>query len=553
MNDSGTQTGPSRPLWWLAAIWLGLGLFRVALNGLLGFPFIFDDELEYWLYAHQLLSGQWVFHYAGAITHYPAYVYPLFVSLVLRLSSSLHTQYLLVRTVDAFVISTVVFPVYRFGVDLGLGERRALWAALMSGLVSGADYASTIMAENLFYPLSLVILYLLWRSGRDPRPGRSLLLGLLTGVGILLKPQGLFFIPLGLVVAVMALASTRDPRRIATGALAYALGLVPILSTRLVIARAEGYRHLFTLHAFMGFYRAQGGVHREPPAGLEAHYAAAYAVILLLVGALLPLVAIFGPRRIRDRGFWTITILATVGLVLYFSRNTVLYNLLGVGGAHGGRQARAQERYLFEVLPLWFLAAGAQFGRGLRSFRAWGLVLGLAGATVALAAVWLPDFFGQLVTFDAPGLTGYYWLSLQHPALILPALILLSLLGLSTLLTRRPYGAMVALVAMCLTWYPGIDATTSLTNAQAAAPLVPWIRAQVPSGDILGWDQSTVNSGIMHTVEFWRVKPWRGLESPRATGAEACRTWVLTRPSTPPASGTRQLDGYALLPPPCRS
>jgi hypothetical protein len=29
---------------------------------------------------------------------------------------------------------------------------------------------------------------------------------------------------------------------------------------------------------------------------------------------------------------------------------------------------------------------------------------------------------------------------------------------------------MVALVAMCLTWYPGIDATTSLTNAQAAAP-----------------------------------------------------------------------------------
>lgn len=536
---------------WLLVVWLGLALVRVALNGLLGFPFIFDDELEYWLYAHQLLAGQWVFHYAGSISHYPDYVYPLFLSFVLRLSPNLHTQYVLARTADAFVISAVVFPVYRFGVDLGLGENRARWVALLSGLVSGADYASTIMAENLFYPLTLTFVYLLWRWGKNPRPVGALLLGVLAGVGILLKPQGLFFIPLSAVVAVMALVQSRRVRPVVVSTFTYLGGLLPVLATRLVIARQEGYRHLFTLHAFMGFYRAQGGMHQVPPAGLELHYAAAYAVILLLVAALLPLAAVLGPTRIRDRLFWTITLVATVGLVLYFSRNTVLYNLLGVGGAHGGRQARAQERYLFEALPLWFLAAGAQFGQRLRGWWSWGRALGLAGLTVVLAVRWLPDFYGQLMTFDAPGLTGYLWLWNEQPSLVLPALVLVGLLGLSTLITRRPYGALAALLAMCIAWYPGINATSSLSNAVTAAPLVPWIRANIPAGDILGWDRSTVNSGIMHTIEFWRVQPWRSLTSSQATGPDACRTWVLTHPIKVTA-GTRSLDGFVLVPPsPC--
>jgi len=238
---------------------LGLRLIAVVLTRHLGIGL--DDMFQYDMLARSLASGNGFRWYApadlerlapflhlelepgaldrrGLPTTFRAPLYPLFLSLVYRLSGRADGRFLAARLVQASLLGAPLAPLTYFTakrllahparlVEEGRGERAARLAAWTVAVYPMlVIFPLALATENLFFLLVLAAVFGLAGLARDRRASvrDALLCGLLLGLAALTRSVILPFAGLALLWIALSL---RQPRHAALAALALMVTIAP--------------------------------------------------------------------------------------------------------------------------------------------------------------------------------------------------------------------------------------------------------------------------------------------------------------------------------------
>ena len=160
----------ARPGLATAGALVGLVTVSTALRALLVHwvhgPFIFMDELGYEQMAQSFAhTGHFSLFGKGGLAYSP--LYPVVLSPIYGLSSSMPTAYEWVKVANALLLSLSVFPVYAIARSV-LSRGRALGVAALSLVAPLMLYSGYELSENLAYPLCLVAVSAMLRAVRRP-------------------------------------------------------------------------------------------------------------------------------------------------------------------------------------------------------------------------------------------------------------------------------------------------------------------------------------------------------------------------------------------------
>lgn len=351
---------------------------------------IFAETLAYRLIDEQGIEGVWAALRGG---HHPG-VWPAAASVPWALVAYAFGHSIpQLRFYQSLCLPVLLIAVYLMGLRLRDRRTGLLAAALLSFFPAIHGVSRMFTADLPATTVVAVNLLLLLRTDRFSRPGRSMLLGLGLGLGVLARPHTLLFLgPVTLLVAVMALARPTGKRRVV------ALSMFTAILPALLVSSVWWWGRLD------GVARAVL-IHQEPVHGASSPFfinLQAYLVSLprlvsppIALGGLLLLLMLVGlvlRRRIWRR--WTPRLLeiAPVWLAVHVVTGILMMSVFRVWDL----------RYIFPVLPglgvLLALGFAALPGQLLR--RAFvGLVL------ASSAALWLYCSFGVVEGDDGRGRT----------------------------------------------------------------------------------------------------------------------------------------------------
>ncbi len=253
----------------LLGLYLASALIRIILNLMVQGMTIYTNE---WLYveAARSILGMQGTYWSQTFTGLPSYLYPLVIAPVVVNVSWEHAHEL-VRAINAIMISLVVFPAYGLAREW-LSRHQSLAVAGLVALLPAMGYCAKTMAENVFFPLFVLALWLAARAIVRPSIGRCLSAGLAAGLAFHAKPQALA-LPIIIALTVVLLESgglraiggvslprclVRFGKRVGIHAFT-ALGWVIGISPRPAAAMwLEGLGNPMSAEGFLGFYHKVG-------------------------------------------------------------------------------------------------------------------------------------------------------------------------------------------------------------------------------------------------------------------------------------------------------
>jgi Dolichyl-phosphate-mannose-protein mannosyltransferase len=456
---------PTHFLRWLWALWLATSVGRFLAGLVLHGPIAFGDEVLYWEMARnfhrfhnfnmELISGHL------PVVLYSAVISPAFVWHPPR------TVYLVVKLISCLLMASAVFPTYGLAREF-LDEKRSLLAALLTALSAGGIYSALVMAENLFFPVFLLNVWLAFRTLDAGRKFDSFVTGVLFTIGFFVKIQTMFlamaYVPVLLLWAAASLVASKGKHRWRSWILAATVRAVPVLMFGVMIGIrwAQGrLAHENTSVAIFGnwySYLAQVSVHLD-----LARFSS--AIMVMFVGLAIstlfaPLASLFlgilALRKIPLRFvlFWALTLCCTAVYLVMIARNDALYE----------NRIRVYERYFFVLTPLlwiWFFVIRERLRS---SVLLWTSTLVLAALCALCLAHYPPlTVIGWDSHTDSPTLTLFF--SLIFPPTFMPytqvpariGFALISLLAFAGLACKRASRATIpfalALLFINFGWY----------------------------------------------------------------------------------------------------
>jgi 4-amino-4-deoxy-L-arabinose transferase-like glycosyltransferase len=188
---------------WLSAIILGSALIRAVLGRGIDAPFIMVDEVIWAELARGLAeSGEPLVRDAG--DQGLGIVYPLLIAPAYLAFDGLVDAYAAVKAMNAVVMSLAALPAYYLARRV-VGERLSLLAAVLAVAIPSLAYTGTVMTENVFYPLFLVVALVLVLVLERPTALRVALLVALVALAFATRVQALAIVP-AVVLAPLLLA-----------------------------------------------------------------------------------------------------------------------------------------------------------------------------------------------------------------------------------------------------------------------------------------------------------------------------------------------------------
>ncbi len=348
------------PAWaWLAAIVAASTLLRAILARDLVAPFIMVDEIIWSEVARGIAdAGEPLLRDAPD----PGYsiVYPLLISPVYALTDGLVDAYAGVKTLNALVMSLASVPAF-FLARRVVRDGLALLGALMTVAIPSMAYTGTVMTENAFYPLFLVVALALVLVLERPTPLRVVALLALVGLAFATRVQtvaiavAVLLAPLVLAVFVgrsigATIARFRWLYGIVAGA-ALAVLVFQIASGSLLGAYepvgersyviGEALRYLWWHVAELSLYvlvipLAATIVLVARARSLDAQLQAFLAATVALTACILPVVATFASEfsdRIEERNMFYVAPLLCIALLAWIERDAPRPRLLAVVAA----------------------------------------------------------------------------------------------------------------------------------------------------------------------------------------------------------------------------
>ena len=279
-------------------------------------------------------------------------VYPLLISPVYALFESLPSAYEAVKTVNACLMSLAAVPAY-FLARRVVGEGLSLLAALLAVALPSLAYTGTVMTENVFYPLFLVLALVLVLVLEQPTGRRIALLVVLLGLAFATRVQALALAPAILLAPLLLAVFERRSLRETLTRYRVLYGVFAVLVTLGVAAQLVGGGSLDDL---LGAYAPVGEASYGVGEVLEfLVWHAAELTLYLLVVPVAATVVLVGKARSLDgplQAFLAATVAITVCLV-------------PVVAAFASRFSdRIGDRNLFYVAPLLVIALLAWIERG---------------------------------------------------------------------------------------------------------------------------------------------------------------------------------------------
>jgi hypothetical protein len=444
------------PVWvWLLGVFALSVAFRFVLAHRHPAPWIYDDELIYAALAKSFAaSGHFAVRGVSGLQGYGP-LYPLTIAPAYRAFTDLAHAYTVAKGINSVVMSAAVFPAYLIARRF-LGAWLALFAAVLAVAIPSLEYTSTIMTENLFYPLFLLCAWAMIRALERPTTWSQLLGVALIVPAFLTRAQAVALVP-ALVTAILVLVvaeagrarKLRDlrgfGRRLRVFAPTWlALGAGVVLVLGVEIARGR------SLSQFLGAYQGLAGSNYSIGAiakwfGYQLAELDVYVGVLPLAAFLVLAMEAF--RRGRGRA---LTAFAAVSLSLVFW----LMLVVAAFAAHLEQQngvGRIEERNLFYLAPLLLVAllawAAGQVPRRWPVLGAAAVVagvlpvvipytrfvnLGALSDTFAFIALWRLVFTGVLalgtlklfVTACALGAAAFFLVLPRRLALLAPLVVL---------------------------------------------------------------------------------------------------------------------------------
>jgi hypothetical protein len=344
----------------------GLGLLAVTVYVLLGMqiatPWIMLDELVYAELAKGIAEdGRLLIR--DEPTSYLSFLYPLMIAPA-WLASSMETTYVLVKTINAILITLAAVPVYLWARRLMTGSYAAITTVLVL-LMPSFLYSGMVMTENAFLPTFLLAAWTIALVLERPTLLRQ---GLAFGAIALcasVRVQGVVLVPIfltalavdglldsrsrdgeGIVAALLARARAFRYSLILLGVLAAGYWLVKYVQGEPLVTGLGAYQVLGTAdYAFTE--TARWTLYHAAELCLSVGFVPVSAFLVVLA-----LAAWGGASSAAERAFLAVTASATVWLV-------------PVVAAFAGRFVmRIEERNLFYLAPLFLLALGVWLSRG---------------------------------------------------------------------------------------------------------------------------------------------------------------------------------------------
>jgi hypothetical protein len=355
------------PAWaWLGAILVGSIVFRALLARRMVAPWIMVDELIYSELAKSF-AAHGAFAVRGVASHGYGFVYPVLIAPAFRIAS-ITSAYGAAKAINSVVMSLAAVPAY-FLARRVARPALALLVALLTVAVPSMVYTGTLMTENAFYPLFLTCALVLVLVLERPTPLRVILLLALTLLAFLTRAQAVALVPAMLTAPLLL------PRpRWREFRLLYAV-VIALAALVVVYEAAHGRSPL----AALGAYRSATGTSYS--AGSVLRWLVYHLGELDLYVGVAPFAALLYLvcTRERTRPF----VAAAVPLAAWL--------VLEVAAFASTESQRIEERNMFFVAPLFFVALALWIELGLPRTRA-----AAACAAVAAAGVGVVPYSGLI-------------------------------------------------------------------------------------------------------------------------------------------------------------
>jgi hypothetical protein len=401
-----------------------------------------------------------------------------------RIGSDQVATYAIAQGLNAVMFSLTAVPVY-FIASRVLTRRYALLAGLLAVVVPSCIYTSTILTENVFYPVFVTCALLMLRALERPSAPRQLLVAASVGVAFLIRAQAVVLLPSYLLAALLvAMTASRGRRRstLAATLRLHAPTLAVLGLAGIGAAVIPGRSTLGPYHVLVTSYDLRS----------FAHWWVANVADLDLYLGVIPMAAF---------GLLLVQAFSSADLSPGLRRLAILTACLGAGllttiAALSATQyglGRVHERNLFYVAPLVLITFLAWLEAGLprppRTAAAIAAVVALLPVTIPRPAV---DVSGE------DGIALVLWADLKlRPAFAIAGMVVVAAIAAAVFLrSRRP--AILLGVSLC-----------ALAAAAAAGEVhaVDDLAFRAPWRDF-GWIDRAVGSDA-RVVALWASKNQR--------------------------------------------
>lgn len=347
----------------LGAFVLFLGAIRIWMAQEIATPWIMGDELLYselarsFADSHQLLVRG---------VSYPIYNvgYPLIIAPA-WLSGSMATAYTLAKAINVVLMTTALIPIYFWSRRL-MRPIHAVVATALVALLPAYVYTGMLMTENGSFPATILAFFVIAWMLERPTLLRQVLVIVVIGLAFFVRAQSLMLaavLPLAVLFKLIFAARAHDPGRRWR---AFARGWgdhVPLMV--FYVAGAVGYVLLQAargvplnrgLGAYAGVATAQYSVGDVASWTVEHAAELGLAVAIFPVSALIVLVVVAVGRGVEDAAERAFLAVATAALVVVVPQVAAFASRFSL---------RVEERYMFFVVPLLFMALALWLDRGL--------------------------------------------------------------------------------------------------------------------------------------------------------------------------------------------
>jgi len=180
-------------------IFLLLILSKIFIGLFINVPLGFSDSLTY------IDSGKAIFDTQSVSelseNKYPP-LYPLLISSAF-LFEDMEKVHNMIYLINAILSSLIIFPAYLLAKEF-LNKRKSVMVATLVGFLPPIfTFSFYIMSENIFYPLVLLSLYLIFKSFKERELKWDILAGLSIGFCFLTKILAIFFFPLVIILVLL--------------------------------------------------------------------------------------------------------------------------------------------------------------------------------------------------------------------------------------------------------------------------------------------------------------------------------------------------------------
>lgn len=180
-----------KPITLLILLYFVSVVTKVLLSLYVKAPYIYLDELIYTKMAQSFFdSGE--FLYKGIPTHQYPPLYPIVISAAFILKD-MAAIYIALKIINALISSLIIIPVWLLSRNF-LNEKESITLAIYSLIFPYSIYSNVIMSENLFYPLFMFTIYLIYESTIKDNFKIDVLCGFSIGLLSLTKITGNFLL-----------------------------------------------------------------------------------------------------------------------------------------------------------------------------------------------------------------------------------------------------------------------------------------------------------------------------------------------------------------------